>query len=243
MTDNNGNVVMPGALRSEANLFLQTRQAQHLVLGRRAAEDKPAIVGLMRFAGLMRQVWVGAKGGDPYAHWWLVKVDDAMNEASTDMKNLGQQINAQIAEQPGVDIQTAESVEPVKFPLKFNNPYGYHGAYLLADYDEVIRVILTARHVGILDSQAANKALKEAGRIMRRALMASTGYKFFGVKTKDVADGTSQAEDAKRMMGEIPADVLSGEQRSPHAPSAGTGLKMGGGLSLGTPGKLSKAAA
>ena len=55
----------PGALRNETWLTVQTRQAQRLVHGRPAADGKPAIVGLTRFSTLVRQIWTGARAGDP----------------------------------------------------------------------------------------------------------------------------------------------------------------------------------
>jgi hypothetical protein len=57
----------PGVLCGGAVLTLQTRQAQRLVKGRGYSADKPAIIGLIGFANLVRSVWHGARADDPYA--------------------------------------------------------------------------------------------------------------------------------------------------------------------------------
>jgi hypothetical protein len=56
-------------------LTLQTRYAGRLVKGRQGAADRPPITGLLGFANLLRAIWHGARADDPYADWWLVKVD------------------------------------------------------------------------------------------------------------------------------------------------------------------------
>ena len=71
----------PGALRGEVWLTVQTHQAQRLVTGRRADEGKPAIIGLMGFAALIRPIWDGARADDPYADWWLVRIYEALAQA------------------------------------------------------------------------------------------------------------------------------------------------------------------
>ena len=71
----------PGALQGQAWLTLQTRQAQRLIRGRPAAAGKPAIIGLFGFADRLRGIWQGARQDDPYADWWLVKIEDALEAA------------------------------------------------------------------------------------------------------------------------------------------------------------------
>ena len=40
------------------------------------------IVGLLGFASQLRVIWQAARLSDPYAEWWLVKVDQALSQAT-----------------------------------------------------------------------------------------------------------------------------------------------------------------
>ena len=70
-----------GALRGQAWLTVQTRQAQRLIQGRNGSEEKPAIIGLVGFADRLRLIWHAARSDDPYADWWLIKIDEAIEQA------------------------------------------------------------------------------------------------------------------------------------------------------------------
>ena len=70
-------------------LTLQTRQAQRLVKGRSYSADRPAIIGLIGFANLVRSVWHGARADDPYADWWMLKIHEALEQVKRELSGLG----------------------------------------------------------------------------------------------------------------------------------------------------------
>ena len=69
-----------GNLTSEQvpQLTLHTRLGQNLFFGRKPATGQHEIVGLVRFASQVRYIWNGACHDDPYADWWLIKIDHAL---------------------------------------------------------------------------------------------------------------------------------------------------------------------
>jgi integrating conjugative element protein (TIGR03761 family) len=208
----------PGALRSETYLILQTRQAQRLVQGRRAVLRTPGIVGLTRFATLLRPIWNGVRADDPYADWWLVRVHDAIDESERELGALKQHIDTLLRQMPGISVSVAQSVEPVRIPLAFTNPYAFRGSYLLSQYDALVRAILTARHVALLDRDRSERLLADAGRHVRRAFTAALGYRFLGINRDDLRLMTARAKQAEDQMGALPKDVLEGTLRAAHAP-------------------------
>lgn len=208
----------PGALRSETYLILQTRQAQRLIQGRRADDGTPGIVGLTRFATLLRPIWNGARADDPYADWWLVRVHDAIEESERELTALKLHVDGLLKRLPGISVSVAQSVEPVRVPLTFSNPYAFRGTYLLSQYDELIRGILTARHVALLDRDGSERLLADAGRHVRRAFTAALGYRFLGINRDDLRLMTARAKQAEDEMGALPGEVLDGKLRAPHAP-------------------------
>jgi integrating conjugative element protein (TIGR03761 family) len=150
----------PGALRSQTSMEIQTRQAQRLVYGRRADGGKPAIFGLLRFGTMLRPIWEGAATDDPWADWCLVQIERDLLEAREALEALMAQIQKRLNSLPAMDVAVAQSVEPVKVDLTFTSPYAFMGAYLLADYDVLVRAVLTGRHVGLFDRDTAERTLR-----------------------------------------------------------------------------------
>ncbi len=214
----NGLTDRPGALRGEVWITIQTRQAQRLVAGRKPTPDKPAIIGLTRFGSLTSLLNFCARLDDPYADWWLLKVEAALDQASAQIERMHQQVEALLAEHPGMQIELAESLEPVRIPLKFGNPYAYQGARLLTEFDGLVRALLTARHVGFLDRNSAEKQLHLSGRAIRRALTSAVGFKNQSTRRKDIEQNTARALTAKQRMGEVPPDILDRSRRARLAP-------------------------
>ncbi len=208
----------PGTLRGSAALLIETRQAQRLVYGRRASEDQPAIIGLVPFGLLMKRLWLAAMLDDPYADWFLIRVLDALESGRTAIGAMRGELDALLRDAPGVEIGVARSLSPVRVPLQFATPYGYMGAYLIADYDALVRRALTARHVGLLTREAAERLLQRGGRLIRRAFCLPLQWKHCAIDRDDVRQNTQRAQAARATMGELPQDVLAGGRRAAHAP-------------------------
>lgn len=208
----------PGVLRGGATLTLQTHQAQRLVKGRGYSAEKPAIIGLIGFANLLRSIWHGARADDPYADWWLLKVHAALEQAEQTIAACEQELTVQLATLDALEVVAPVSVKPVRVPLHFSNPYAFRAARLLGAYDSLARTALSVRHIGLMPRDEVERALHLGGRQVRRALQSAVGYRLLGVTRGELAHGTHQTAAASAAMGELPDDVLSGERRAPYAP-------------------------
>lgn len=219
----------PGTLRGDATLDIQTRQAQRLVYGRRKTDDKEHIVGLVRFGMNMKRIWTSASRDDPYADWTLLRVESALTQARDSINALRQETEALLSEVSiGVHIDVAHSIEPVRVPLQFANAYGYMGAYLIADFDQLVRTVLTARHVGLLAGDKSAKSLHNSAKLVRRAFAFSSQWKFTLVTRNDIRNNTPmalKAKEAMSMMGDLPQEIIDSSVRaqiSPEISSPGT---------------------
>jgi integrating conjugative element protein (TIGR03761 family) len=211
--DDPATVAGPGALQGEAWLTLQTRHAQRLIRGRPAAADKPAIIGLFGFADRLRGIWQGARLDDPYAEWWLLKIHDALVAAEELIQAAQATLAEQLASLPALEVAVATSRKPYRTALRFANPYAYRGARLLVRYDALARGVLTAAHVGLVDSGDAQRLLGQCAGKIRGVFCVPQGYRFLGVDRSVLAQGTALAERAREVMGEVPEDVLTGARR------------------------------
>lgn len=209
----------PGILRGGATLTLQTRQAQRLVKGRGYAAEKPAIIGLIGFAHLLRPVWHGARADDPYADWWMLKVHDALEHAWAQIEGASQALATRIEALEAMDVPAPTALKPFRVVLNFSNPQAFRGARLVGLYDSLVRRALSARHVGLLTRDEAEQALHLGGRQVRRAFLSPLGYRLTGVSRQDIDQGTAKALEAHAAMGELPEAIRLGTRRAPHAPS------------------------
>lgn len=208
----------PGALRSQATMEIQTRQAQRLVFGRMAADGQHEIVGLLRFAAMLRPIWGGSMADDPYADWWLVKIERELMRARDQLNEMEGTVEQVLAGAPAVNVIVAQSLAPARLELNFSNPYAFHGAYLLADFDKLVRAVLTARHVGLMDLQTSERLLAQGGKQLRSAYEAAKGYRYMGATREDLVQGTAKAAKAREAMGELPQPIITGELRAAYAP-------------------------
>jgi integrating conjugative element protein (TIGR03761 family) len=119
---------------------------------------------------------------------------------------------------PALEVAVATSRKAYRTPLRFANPYAFRGAKLLAEYDELARGALTARHVGLMESGDAERLLGRCAGKIRGLFCLPQGYRFLGIDRETLAQGTAKVEQARKAMGEVPEDVLSGERRAGLAP-------------------------
>ena len=208
----------PVALRAVVTLTLETRQAQRMVKGRPGTADKPAIMGLIGFANRLRVIWQGARADDPYADWWLVKIHDALDVADQALQASLDAVQNRLTVIEAISATPGAAVRPVRIPLRFSNPYAYRGAQLVAHYDRLVRAVLTARHIGVINRDDAVGVLAFGGRRLRCTFLSPLGYRLTGITREDVCQGTARYSQAQASMGEVPAEVVSGTLRAPHAP-------------------------
>lgn len=204
---------VPGKLRGKVWLTVQSRIAQGFILGRAATVDKPPILGLLGFADRLRVIWNAAGADDPYADWWLIKVDEALEHARDRIDAEQAALAAILQKQSALQIQVGESEQPYRIALQFANPYAFWGAQLIGEFDEVARTVLTARYVGLLNSTAAHESLQMCSGPIRTLFAVTQGYRTLAIN-RDSFNGDGKAvREAVDVMGELPPSVLSGERK------------------------------
>ena len=209
----------PGVLRGKVWLTLQTRQAQQLVHGRAVTSGKAPIIGLVGFADRLRIIWKAARDDDPWADWWLIKVCDAIDAAGGGIRNWKRDLDNLLALQGcGMEVTPARSRKPCRTALQFASPYAYQGAHLLSEYDALVCRVLTASHIGLLDSRTTADLLGGCARKIRATFMIPQGYRFTGVDRAALRNGHDTGSRACQTMGEVPDEVVRGERRASLAP-------------------------
>lgn len=109
-----------GALRNQAILQIQTRQAQFLLNGRAGSQG---IIGLFQFSRRIGDIWRAAQQDDPYADWTLLRIEEAIETARNFVQDETVSIRNAMNVLGAVKIELASTQEPAIAELSFSTPY------------------------------------------------------------------------------------------------------------------------
>lgn len=211
-----------GSLRSDVKLTLHTHHAARIWMGRPKSDLKPGIIGLSGFCSVVNRMSRGAQQDDPYSDWWMILLEDKVTESKQGLKDIEARLDTAMATlPPAISISENLSIQPVSLPLYISNPIGFQAVYLLTGYDEIVRRILLAQHVGLVGRRDMEAWIDEGAAVLRRLFGLAQLYKYSGAERDDFAANNAKAEAARKLYeryGELPQDILQGLRRSTFAP-------------------------
>ena len=225
----------PSSLRSSSPdfIYLHTSTAKKLVHGRRPtphagntpptkkeASKEAGIIGLFRYADMIRIIRDAAVADDPYADWWLIQITERLEELQQEISQHQQNYDAKLSARAAhVRHHVGVSFEPVPVPITFHNPYAWRAAYLVIDYDTLVRTGAKVKEAGLMipSDTARINSLTESN--MRALFQFVSLWKNLSLTRDDVRQNTQRAQQARGAMGEgLPQDVLDGTWRDQYAP-------------------------
>ena len=215
--------IRPHNIQTDVWLSLYTRYAQILVRGRQM-KGKPPIVGLLRFADSVRVIWHAAEANDPYADWWLIKLQDTYHVICNRIDNVSADCIAKLPTRDTFRIAPPEDKEPFRIRLSFATPYAYQAADLLAKFDSLVRQVLVCKHVGVIDNKTAKNTIYQVARLIRGLFALATRFKHLGIDRNNPLSFEADGEIARRMMGDLPQEVRAGTRRAKLAPTITKGI-------------------
>ena len=210
------------ALRGGVMIRLHTHHASRLWSGRRQDKStgREAIKSFPHFGGLLRTLTQAATQDDPWADWWLMRVQDHIDDGRSKLKQLLDAVEAFMQNQlpDEVSYMNAMSSKPLEIEVRFDSPLAYQAAYLLADFDKLARHVQMARHYGLIAREQTEQLLNQGAKVIRSILSRVDDWKFTGATRDDVAANNPKAIAAREKMGDCPQEILAGEKRSRYAP-------------------------
>ncbi len=204
------NFETPGALRGSSKLVLETRKAQMIFEGRKAnkLKNKSFIIGLNSFASQLRIIYDASGEGDPYADYWLIQVERALEEKLAMFESKIEEYTKILGQYENINHEVAHSIKPITKILRFSIPYSYQGATMLMTLDQLVRTIMTANHVGLVDSITSGRDIRLAAQNARATFDKVVGFRFCNVTRDDVAANNPKAQRAQDLMGGCPSAIL-----------------------------------
>lgn len=208
-----------GVLRSQMTLELHTAQAARLWYGRKPSQTKPPIMGVSGFLALTNRINIGSKLDDPYSDWWMIRIEDKIDDTKEQLKVLHDEVNEVFLSVPSTFKMTENlNVEPANLPVFAGSHLGYLAIYVLAQYDEIVRKAMLARHIALVDFITRDHWLAQGDHLMRSLLTLVSHYWYSGTTRKDFLENNAAAQAAIAKYGEVPADIMDGTRRSRFSP-------------------------
>jgi integrating conjugative element protein (TIGR03761 family) len=199
--------------QSLVRLAIHTRDARKLIHGRPGDAAKPAIVGLFGFAFRLKSVWQSAIDADPYAVWWLLRVEEAYASSVAKIELERAATYEELRSALDFDVELGNSEFLLQVELNFACPYAYWGAKILKNFDHLVLAAEAAERLGLRRRSGRADNRFRCERSIRALFASPQGYRSFGIKPIDIKNSTLAAQAARASMGEIPTSILSGENR------------------------------
>ncbi len=213
-------LLAPSSLPSRAQpVQLHTLQGVHLFLGQRRQGGRPGYPGLRQFAANIAHPYRRAAQNDPWADWWLVKAEEALARSLKDLAQLTARCERHLAQFTLIPDDAVLSEKPTEMTFHFSTPFGYLGAQLLLQYDDYVRQLVQARHLGLLERQELSQWIRNGRRVMIRAYLSGNGFRDLGVTRADLRPIREPARAAMVAMGELPQEIAQASKRSRYAPT------------------------
>lgn len=182
-----------GALRADMKLTLHTHHAARIWHGRAASEGRPAIIGLNGFVSVMSKVKRGAEQDDPYSDWWMLRIEEKLEQTKGRLQSLREQVDQALAEVPlALSLGENLNVQPVKLPLFVNAQLGFMAVYLLADFDDIARKLILAHHTALIDRSTLERWLNEGAHALRSLFSLAQQFRYSGCSRDDLRQRTPQ---------------------------------------------------
>ena len=218
---------LPSQMKMGAKMELHSHLAINLFRGRRGDPDakRRPIYGLARFARQIAMVWSAAEKDDPYADQCILDVEAKYHEAVSIFTEREKNLSDIIEGLDGLDIEIQTSVKPAGIDLQFFCPWAYKATVLLLQFDRMVRLGLTARHLGLMGDQDWDAVISDSARVLRNIFALPSRWISTGVTRDDCRKKTKVAKRALGMYAErkegrlvLLDKVLSGEVRAKISP-------------------------
>lgn len=212
------------SMSMEATLTLHTKLASSMWTGRRqtSAKKRDGIPGVLKFAKEAGTAWNEATMNNHVADMFLILAEERYEKAKAKVESSTKLLKELLDVQNVFDgIGVMVNNKPFHYELKFNCPWGYLACGLLKKYDDLIRLALTAKHIGFLGDADWKILVNDVGRAFRGFLQSMDSFipvPIDRVWFEQKMQGKMQKvyrhySFADREMPNVPEDIFNGTRR------------------------------
>ena len=173
-----------GAFRNSVTLELHSKQALRLALGRSGNKDaaqqwqRYAVRGLRSFDHGARHLCRGLTFDQSTLTEELISLEGKISAANQLLQRTTQDITTLLHHIPSrTTLTICESEKPAMIEFRFESPYGFQVACLIALYDELVGQVETARRNGLINRKHADRCIFKTASCIRAVLSHPSQYK------------------------------------------------------------------
>jgi hypothetical protein len=166
-----------------------------------------------------------AEGDYSYADMALLKLENALDLATTEIQKLVDELEATLKAIPArFSLTDVSSVSPLNIgvfsrtPLNIGvfsrTPLGYRYVWLLVGYDQLAMKVFQASHYGLISGKERDEMLSNGGHLVHKVYGVAQHYRSFAVTRADLQQNTVIASEAVKLLGDVDLDVMAGKMLS-----------------------------
>lgn len=171
-----------GVLQHNLSLVIGTHVVKSLFIG---SEEGP--IGLLKFAKMAKAISDAANAGDTTAIKHLLKLDNMISKTRKTIKTMLRQVNATQPETVGIIIDSPSNEKPLTIRLQFNTEYAYLMAFLLAECDQLIHMLVRQGEVGFSPRHEIARQIRLIRYQIRRVLSFPVQWQNMNIIQTDIA--------------------------------------------------------
>lgn len=190
---------------TEGSVTYHMRETYAFMLGRR--NPKPELIGLFAAAARLKTIVQGYYADCPYACWKLVELEQEITDLKKQMKLIEQEAIALVNHSSNVVIKKFEAKRPTNVMLSFAEPYAYHIADLLVQYDDILRIMLKYKEKQFISYEEYATIENKMAKPLRRILNTTT--KWYYVGREAVLEQNAKNQQAEASMGILPDEIIN----------------------------------
>lgn len=174
------------------------------------------MAGYISTTNLMQKA---SANNDPYADQAMIKLEEKLEQTRLSIDALGQQMGQLRERLPQhIDVGDNLNIQPVTLPLFIGSQLGFLAAYLLTDYDTVVRHALLAHHTALLSRRDMELCIDGGAHHLRSLFTLAQRFRLTGVTRDDLAANNARSREVIQRLGKLPQDILEGTRRPEFAP-------------------------
>ena len=193
-------------------LLIYSSLAKRLVSGRKGNKTtrQYPIYGLLQFAGKVSIIWSDAKQGNPYALWYLVRMDRLLESNQEALTRYQQKLDSLANDDTGLTYQPVLG-EAQSFDMHFSTPYPWIAMRQIKQLDTLVLLGQTLNRVGLLPTAQFQIATLNIRRLITSGFNQTMEYRSFELTWEDLQSTSATAHQASQAMGMIPLNLFNGE--------------------------------
>lgn len=231
------NVSDLGKLRSLMTVRLHTYESISLFNGTKRATDVAAISSeeqkkkkgytphnLDMLSGAVMMMEGDIRRDNPYADFWFDQMMNRLEEAAKKNEESLASLQAFMAGRVTSSFTSTipESTKPVVYNVRSGSRGYYKFLFAVLSIDALIRTIMLAHHLCLMDNKAKNSHIQDVMSTFRSIISAAASYRHYDVDRNDIAANNQRAQKAKEhydAIGIVPTEKhMTGEVRNEWAP-------------------------